>query len=551
MTPMDTEQTEAPLRTWYESHQMAAFDALLGTDIPEEIALSAPVPMRGADGRQILGFLVYNLWMDADIYNYLVFEPQATVEIDANTQERVNWTRLREMPDPATAEPVGVLKKPAAQSLSTREWDSLNTEFQALYQQVADWYWQNSIPTESRQDLVRFDQLFRFIMPDGLYPYYEKLNPGFFQWLSQQAGTPPFAPSDAVPEVNPQVRPPGRAVLDPLDALVLERMLSVPNWTLTEGAVAMALGDFGLDLAPWSPLGDIDRNAQDEANALPQQIRNWPTPEWKMAFETLANPAWEIILAFANEDFSANTSLYVGPDPEEALWVRYTRPHEGEHLISFPHGPAILHGAVLTGLKASDIRIAEHVVHTLSLAEFMFLISLCDWRAKHPQSTTFPDLESLIAQWDDPHPEAEMAWCPIARLASPLPLPLPEQGIAEGLENLKAQGMVETAEGNILKESSKLRVLVRTIGVPRAFAAVQALYFSGEAVISQGFTAIRTDNKLWVWEAEQGTELGNDAHPSGINLYSVTAQQLSTLMTEFVGEPEPQDDMEDSSPDEN
>ena len=70
---------------------------------------------------------------------------------------------------------------------------------------------------------------------------------------------------------------------------------------------------------------------------------------------------------------------------------------------------------------------------------------------------------------------------------------------------------------------------------PTAFVSLQLNHYGNETITTQGFLAIRTNDRIWLWEAAQTTELKEESEDIGINMFQVTNQQLVAVLDSFLG----------------
>lgn len=143
-----------------------------------ETGISRPVPQI-ADGQVHLWYLLYRSQVQPPFQ--MLYEPFARVAVDYPTGEIVAYQPL------PTSNPIRVLGRyPHAAVIAVPRdqrkaiWDELF----GLYPEVIDAFAGRAKPGQLQQ-VARFGELFELTAPPYMKPYYEALNPVFFNWIEQ------------------------------------------------------------------------------------------------------------------------------------------------------------------------------------------------------------------------------------------------------------------------------------------------------------------------------------------------------------------------------
>lgn len=532
--------------SWIEKLRGKATEAADG-QITQPCFASLPLPIKASRGQRTVNAFLYPFSDASEPRSYCVFEPVIQVTVDAIRMEALEVRRLRDAVDVETEPALSLDKNEAARNMSLADWDSLNFEFFALYEDVLDRYPGDDLNELEKKRILRFHDLFSFLAPPGLLPFYEKLNPDFFNWLKA------VTEKSLTPIETPPLR---RSEEDPKDTAggSAEEVSQPAKIEITDHIIESILDELKLTPSVLSPLAGLQpRPNKIGLSPLLYQFPDWTAGNWRRIFQTLCKPEWEIAVVFSNEEFAAKTSLFDGDDPDRAYWIRCTEqmPEDdadltdragegkGERLISFPHDPEDVKKSVMSGLQSASVSVAEQTVHTFSPTEFMTILALADFYANgsatDPAKMARPFVaDDLIKVWLATDEASEFGWCSAARIVSPVLLPDPEGGILKGLESLKAQEFLrQNAAG--LMASPKLRALLRSLQRPLAFASVQVNHYGDDATTIQGFSGIRTDNQIWLWEAGETIELNEHTENIRVNIFQVTNRQLAAVLDSFFG----------------
>jgi hypothetical protein len=143
-----------------------------------ETGISRPVP-QVADGQVRLWFLLYRSQVQPPFQ--MLYEPFARVAVDYATGDIVDHQPL------PTSDPIRVLGRyphAAAAVLPRDQWPAVWDELFGLYPEVIGAFAGHDKPGQQQQ-VARFAELFELTAPPYMKPYYEALNPVFFNWIEQ------------------------------------------------------------------------------------------------------------------------------------------------------------------------------------------------------------------------------------------------------------------------------------------------------------------------------------------------------------------------------
>jgi hypothetical protein len=540
MAPDEIEDLEVETLSWVEEVRRKSYNASAG-QMAQACFASLPLPIKAPRGRSLVSVFLYPYAAAQEPRSYRVFEPVIQVTLDATKMEAVEVSRLRGAVDVQTERALSFDKNAAARNLSLRDWDSLNFEFFALYEDTLDQYPRDDLDEDEKTRLYRFHELFCFLVPFGLLPFYEKLNPDFFSWLKTTTG------KSLTPVANPPLR---RSEGDQKGAaeVAAEQVSQPAKIELTDHLLEGVLDELKLTPSTVSPLADLQpRPNKTGLSPLLYQFPDWPPENWRRVFQTLCKPEWEIVVVFSHQGFAAKTNLFDGDDPDRAYWIRCTQqiPDDdagsriGSRLISFPHDPEGVKQSVMSGLQATSVNVAEQTVHTFSPPEFMTVLALADFYATGPASNPAKMMkpftaDDLIKLWLTTDEASEFGWCATAKIVSPVILPSPEGGIPKGLELLKPREFLKQ-EADGLKATPKLRALLRSLRRPSAFVSVQVNHYGDDTITTQGFAGMRTDSQIWLWEVRETVELNEHSDNVSVNMFQVTNRQLIAVLDSFLG----------------
>lgn len=543
MQTEEIEDLEEERLPWIEEVQGRARDGAAKA-ITQDCLASLPLPATPFGGKRNVAVFFYPFVPMSGSPSFRVFEPVIAVTVDATKMEALEVRQLRSPVDVNTEPALSLDKNEAARNISLADLDSLNFEFLVLYSDVLEQYPRNDLDEDEKKRLRRFQDLFSFLVPSGLLPFYERLNPDFFSWLEA------ITEKSLTPLETPPLRRSEEDLADEQEVSA-EGVSQPAKIELTDEIIEGILNELKLTPTVLSPLADLQpRPNKIGLSPLLYKFPDWPPENWWRIFQTLCKPEWEIAVVFSNEEFAAKTSLFDGHDPDRAYWIRCTQQDASltdttagvgkrERLISFPHDPADLKESVMTGLQSSSISIADQTADKFTPEEFMTVLALSDFfaddLAPYPAKMTKSfAADDLIKVWLAADEATASGWCAMAKLVSPVLLPDPKTGIIEGLELLKAEEFIRQ-ETDGLEAAPKLRALLRPLRRPSAFASVQVNHYGSEATTIQGFSAIRTDNQIWLWEAAETVEFKEPSEKMNLNMFQVTDRQLASVLDSFLG----------------
>ena len=163
-----------------------AYTYLVGSIMPVEIMLSFPVFVK-RDSQLVAAFFAGIARPLDDRSNVEVFQPTAKVYVDWEGEQVLEHERSPVVVDATRDRPVALLNpvefagtdrdRLADLLLDARE------EVFALLDQVAPLYDRSRLTKAQKELVSRCGRAYRRMVPPGLWPFYEELNPQFFQWL--------------------------------------------------------------------------------------------------------------------------------------------------------------------------------------------------------------------------------------------------------------------------------------------------------------------------------------------------------------------------------
>src|SRR5262249_18706836 len=148
--------------------------------------------------------------------DYALHQPEFAVVVNADSLEPSAFERWRE-PISSGEQPLAHRLSPAARALPTAHLDALQEELLLLTDRIAPLAWNDALP--GGQDVAavqRYDLLFRWLVPSGLVPYYQRLDGRFLGWLATALAAVGQLPLDT-PTPDPSIRVPPRLIPDPWD----------------------------------------------------------------------------------------------------------------------------------------------------------------------------------------------------------------------------------------------------------------------------------------------------------------------------------------------
>jgi hypothetical protein len=186
--------------------------------VPLEAWVSYPVPIHRPFGPALTVFLA-QAEADVEARDYLVYEPEVRVTLDAEEVRPLGYEIWRETVEPDIESPVSLLLPARARELASWRRDALEQELLLLLDTVAPLYWFDYVPSPSEHAAVqRYDLLWRFLVPSELFPYYLALNRTFFDWLQVISNSPGLVQIEIAPEPAKGIVPPPRLVPEPWEA---------------------------------------------------------------------------------------------------------------------------------------------------------------------------------------------------------------------------------------------------------------------------------------------------------------------------------------------
>lgn len=175
--------------------------------LPVEAAASYPVPAPGPHG-PLFSFALYLTVAEPDLRDYVLYEPELAVGVDASTLAVVGYQQIRGPVSPAQEQPLCPWLPPAVKALPEGVRDRLEEELLQLYEPVTLLFLgPPELAAANRAPIQRFDWLFRFLVAEALFAYYEWLGAAFFDWLRQHAAFPQ-GQIDQAPEPALGIEPP-------------------------------------------------------------------------------------------------------------------------------------------------------------------------------------------------------------------------------------------------------------------------------------------------------------------------------------------------------
>jgi hypothetical protein len=515
-----------------EAARRRAFARATGDLVPtESTAISYPVPVGLPSGRGFAFFLCPIL-PDRSVRDVFLLEPHVHATVDRATLDVTACEKVREAVAPELEEPACYGQPTAARLLSADHLNALTWELVALADRVGEAFERPSMAEPDRAAAERFARLFRFLVPAEMVPFYERLNPEFFAWL--QARIPSPAPSDRAPQSDPTFTPPPMILpefFEAMDVADLPKPGAQP-WRLSGPVLAEALGQLGLSPAPHSPLAGVMASGAPEGFRLVEMVPGWPTVEWQHAMRTLCQPTWELIQVAGRENVLLTTNVYVGAEADGAMWVHH-RVENDLHVVSFPHGPGRLTETMLDALDAAAVRVARARAHVFSAAELMVVLACADaWNAGESAPALADDAVRRALAPAGAAPG--LRWSAVCQALAPLPLPKATTVFEPGLAGLCERRLMSGNEGRLLPDP-RLRVLLRSLSPPTAFAALQTIRRATDSAVAAGFAAVRTPSALWLLEAAEDTAWGPADPGPRVRLFQVTGRQLRAAIEAMIG----------------
>lgn len=555
-TPPSVDAQIARAGSRAEAARWAAISSATERSIAVESMASLPVPT----GSETYAFMLCLYGADVSAQDYVLYEPELAVWVNAETLEVQDSTRWREPVNREHDSPITYAQPPAAHALPSTVRDELQYELLLLYDDVTPLLGREKLSDEERQTVARFDYLFRFLVPSALFPYYERLSPEFFGWLARACGEAnqvslvERGQTTVPPEARGDLDVPGRYLPELYEAQALLHELPPGGaWRLSAGALAAALQDTGSSPAPHSPLAGL--SAAPDSAALAEAVtpgERWPADDWRLALRTLCRPSWEIRRLMGEGAFSTQATVYVGPPDGDIMWVRYER-DDDSHVVSFPDAPSHFKDAVVTRLRAREVVETEPDNWSFTPRELALVFAGADlWSQvaaqREPSEVNLASLAnvrrtSVISEATD------LTWSGIGLAISPLPLPPEEAPLEQAVHSLVSRGQLQERE-QVLNLGTELRALVRSLGRPEAFCGVQVREFmddEGSAVM--GLAIVRAGDRLWCWELAEDTPAGLPEVEAPVQLFQITGEQLRTILDRLLGPDEVPDEMPDEAPD--
>ena len=150
--------------------------------MPVESIASFPIPGIGPYGPAFAVMFAVGS-PDAQARDYALYEPEFAVAVDAASLEPAAYERWR--PAASQGEPPLSWRVPeAARALPSASLDALQHELLELTAELAPLAWKGAAaPKRAAKAIQRYDELFRFLVPLELLPYYERLDSRFLSWL--------------------------------------------------------------------------------------------------------------------------------------------------------------------------------------------------------------------------------------------------------------------------------------------------------------------------------------------------------------------------------
>ncbi len=493
----------------------------------ESTAISYPVPVRLPTGPGFAFFLCPTL-PDPIVRDVFLLEPHVHATVDRATLQVTACDKIRQAAAPELEEPVCYAQPTAARLLSLAHLNALTWELVALAERVGEAFDRASMADGDRVVVDRYTRLFGFLVPAEMVPFYERLSPDFFRWLG--APTPSPASGNGAPEPDPTFTPPPMIlpeIFEAMDIAALPKPGAEP-WRLSGGVVAEALRTLSLSPAPHSPLAGVMASGAATGFRLAEMVRGWPTAEWRHALRTLCEPAWEIIQVAGRESIVLTTTIYVGGDTGDAMWVHH-RVEDDFHVISFPHGPARLTETMLDAVDATAVRVARSQAHVFTVAELMVVLACAD-----VSNTAASGLSEDAVRRSLTGAGAGLRWSALCQALTPVPWPDTAAAFEPGVGGLRERRLVTVGEGRLLPDP-RLRLLLRTLATPTAFAGLQTARLVADSAVAAGFAAVRTPAALWLVEAAEDVAWGAADGSARIRLFQVTGRQLRAAIEALIG----------------
>lgn len=166
----------------------AAVNYLTREIMPVECMVSLPVPVRCGDRLQSAVFATIAV-PTPDRTNCQFYQPMVRVDLDWNDERVIKHTFAQRIEPIAKQQPVGLLYPPQFSGLMTddlmNQWEESYWRLYQLMDVVGPLYNKRELTLEERVRMGQFRHLFQEWMSRDIVPFYEQLNPDFFQWLEE------------------------------------------------------------------------------------------------------------------------------------------------------------------------------------------------------------------------------------------------------------------------------------------------------------------------------------------------------------------------------
>lgn len=526
--------SQAPSRV--EAARRVAYGYATNELIPEEMAVSSPIPASNTAGAA-LAFMFYRSEADLRAKDYLLFEPLLAVTVDVTSLLPLRhefWSRSDEG---ARRGPVCPRWPPATRDLTEAHRDALYAELDSLYDQVLPLVGRSTFSEAERAAVARWDLLFHFLVPAGMFPYYERLNPAFFTWLSHSVGTDQHRQVETPPVPKPDFKPRSRILPERYDGLALAEVVPPANtWRVSGVVLQSALQELGLSPQVGSPLASLPNSPGISGPSLATEVEEWQIPEWRAALRTLCDPGWEVVQVHGGKNQpGATRSCYIGRDPQNVLWVGHFIDKAKMYVISFPFSPLQFHLQAVALLGVSEILRVDQAAHLCSPAEFAVLAVLADLRLLATSGPFAPTLDGIRQIRSTGNTDGSLHWSSLVSLLSPVPLDLSDDPMRLGVSELFARGLLR---GNLARPEvvPELDGFLQGLGRPVSYyaLAIHALDKQGKYTTG-GFSAIRTEQRLWIWEMASNWSAARPPSEAKIQMFQVTGEQFLTILDAFLG----------------